>query len=304
MTGRRSPTPHEVSEGTSDEPPAVPLMAEVSRRRFGRRHRRPPGAEAPAGAPNLPEVGSDIAGLPTGAEKRVRVREMFDTIAPRYDLINGLMTFGLDRHWRHQTIKLLDLSPPALVADLGCGTGDLGRLLRSRGHEAIGIDMSLGMLQASKPGGAPVVLADAAMMPLGDASIDGAVSGFALRNFAEIVAVIVEVARVVRPGGRVALLDVAQPENLLVRAGYSLWFNHAVPRIGSWLSDREAYRYLPRSVAYLPSYSELAGVLGDAGFTAMRRDLLSGGVVQIISATRAGSARPIRRQSALAVERA
>ncbi len=279
-------------------------MSHVTGRRPRRRRSRGTvstnGTEEAAGAPNLPAVGSDIGGLPTGADKRARVREMFDTIAPRYDLINGLMTFGLDRHWRHRTVKLLDLSPPALVADIGCGTGDLGRVLLSRGYDAVGIDMSLGMVQAAKPGSAPVALADAAMMPLGDASIDGAVSGFALRNFAELVAVIVELARVVRPGGRVALLDVAKPENLLVRAGYSLWFNHAVPRIGSWLSDEDAYRYLPKSVAYLPSYSELASMLGDAGFTAMRRDLLSGGVVQIISATRAGTARPVRRRVALA----
>lgn len=268
---------------------------------LGRRHGRAPSREshragATASAPNLPAVGSDIGDLPTGTEKRARVREMFDTIAPRYDLINRLMTFGLDRHWRRQTVKLLDLRPPSLVADIGCGTGDLGRVLTAGGHDAIGIDMSLGMLLAAKPGSAPVALADAAMMPLADASLDGAVSGFALRNFAELVAVIVELARVIRPGGRVALLDVAEPENVLVRSGYSLWFKHAVPRIGSWLSDEDAYRYLPRSVAYLPRYSELASMLGDAGFTAMRRDLLSGGVVQVISATRAGTSRSVRRR--------
>jgi demethylmenaquinone methyltransferase/2-methoxy-6-polyprenyl-1,4-benzoquinol methylase len=245
--------------------------------------------------PNLPRVDRRASILPIGAEKRTRVREMFDTIAPRYDLINRLMTFGLDRRWRQRTIKLLGLDQPSLVADIGCGTGDLVRGLVTQGHRAVGIDMSLGMLHQADPGGAPVVLADAAMLPLGDGTFDGAVSGFALRNFAELVAVIVELARVVRPGGRIALLDVAQPERRLLKAGYSLWFNHAVPRIGGLLSDRDAYRYLPASVAYLPRYTELAGMLGDAGFSAMRRDLLSGGLVQVITATRSGSARGVRR---------
>jgi len=258
----------------------------------------------PPPPPNLPGVGADMDSLPTGEEKRARVREMFDTIAPRYDLINRLMTFGLDKHWRHRMIKLLDLASPALVADIGCGTGDLGRVLISRGFRAFGLDMSLGMLKAGPPGSAPVALADAAMLPIADHTIDGAVSGFALRNFSELVTVIVELARVVRPGGRIALLDVAQPQHWLLKAGYSIWFNHAVPRIGSLLSDEAAYRYLPRSVAYLPRYTELASTLGDAGFTAMRRDLLTGGLVQVITATRAGSARPARHQVLLAEERA
>jgi demethylmenaquinone methyltransferase/2-methoxy-6-polyprenyl-1,4-benzoquinol methylase len=245
-------------------------------------------------------VRDKTSSLPTGEEKRARVREMFDTIAPRYDLINRLMTFGLDRHWRRRAIKLLDLQSPCLLVDVGCGTGDLGRELLAQGHRAIGIDMSLGMLQARPAGSAPVALADAAMLPLADATVDGAVSGFALRNFAELLTVIVELARVVRPGGRIALLDVAQPDRRLLKAGYSVWFNHAVPRIGALLSDEAAYRYLPQSVAYLPRYTELASMLGDAGFISMRRDLLSGGVVQVISATRSGTARPPRHQVVVA----
>jgi demethylmenaquinone methyltransferase/2-methoxy-6-polyprenyl-1,4-benzoquinol methylase len=245
-------------------------------------------------------VGTRFGNLPVGAEKRARVREMFDTIAPRYDLLNRLMTFGLDKRWRHRTIKLLGLQESALVADIGCGTGDLARGLVEQGHRAVGIDMSLGMLHEADSGGAPLVLSDAAMLPLADGTVDGAVSGFALRNFSELLAVIVELARVVRPGGRIALLDVAQPEGRLLKAGYSVWFNQAVPRIGGLFSDRAAYRYLPASVAYLPRYEELAGMLGDSGFSAMRRDLLTGGVVQVITATRSGVARPARRQILLA----
>jgi demethylmenaquinone methyltransferase/2-methoxy-6-polyprenyl-1,4-benzoquinol methylase len=213
---------------------------------------------------------------------------MFDTIAPRYDLVNRFMTFGLDGHWRRRTIALLDMSPGSLVADIGSGTGDLARALVKAGHRTVGLDLSMGMLRAAQPGGPPMVLADAAMMPFEDRAVDAAVSGFALRNFAELHAVVVEIARVVRPGGRIALLEVALPEHPLMKLGHSVWFNHVVPRIGAALSDAAAYRYLPASVAYLPGYSELAGMLGDAGFTSMRRDMLSGGVVQVVTATRAG----------------
>ncbi|MHB1508604.1 MAG: ubiquinone/menaquinone biosynthesis methyltransferase [Acidimicrobiales bacterium] len=243
-------------------------------------------------------MASDYGDLPTGAAKRARVREMFDTVAPRYDRVNALISFGLDQGWRRRTVKTLGLSAPALVADIGCGTGDLGRMLRSQGIEVVGLDMSMGMLRAGRPTAPSGVLADAAMLPLADRALDGAVSGFALRNFAELPAVIVELARVVRPAGRIALLEVAQPEHWLVRAGHSLWFNHAVPRIGSLLSDRAAYRYLPRSVAYLPSYEDLLSMLEDAGFSGVRRDLLSGGLVQVISARRDGSPRSARLEAA------
>jgi demethylmenaquinone methyltransferase/2-methoxy-6-polyprenyl-1,4-benzoquinol methylase len=213
---------------------------------------------------------------------------MFDTIAPRYELCNKLMTFGLDGHWRQKTINLLATPPRSLVADLGAGTGDLARALRARGHRALAIDLSMGMLQATRADSAPRVLADAAMIPLPDKGVDAAVSGFALRNFSELHAVVVEIARVVRPGGRIALLEVALPESFLMKAGHALWFNHVVPRIGAAFSDAAAYRYLPASVQYLPNYGELAAMLSDAGFTSMRRDLLSGGVVQVVTATRGG----------------
>jgi demethylmenaquinone methyltransferase/2-methoxy-6-polyprenyl-1,4-benzoquinol methylase len=238
--------------------------------------------------------------LPNASEKRARVREMFDTIAPRYDLVNRLMTFGLDTRWRQRTIDLLGLTAPSHVVDVGCGTGDLARALARHGHRSVGIDLSIGMLRQADPGGVPLVLSDAAMMPLADRTMDAAVSGFALRNFSELVAVIVEIARVVKPGGRIALLEVAQPEGRLLKTGYKLWFNHAVPKIGGWLSDRAAYRYLPASVAYLPRYSDLAGMLSDAGFVGMRRDLLTGGAVQIITATRSGTTRTVVTHVALA----
>jgi demethylmenaquinone methyltransferase/2-methoxy-6-polyprenyl-1,4-benzoquinol methylase len=229
---------------------------------------------------------------------------MFDTIAPRYDLVNRLMTFGLDTGWRRRTIDLLGLGGPSQIVDVGCGTGDFTRALVRSGHRVVGIDLSIGMLRQADPGGAPLVLADAAMLPFADRTMDAAVSGFALRNFSELVAVIVEIARVVRPGGRIALLEVAQPERRLLKLGHQLWFNHAVPRIGGWLSDRSAYRYLPASVAYLPRYGQLAEMLGDAGFVAMRRDLLTWGAVQVITATRSGTTVTVTAHRTRAEDRA
>jgi len=210
---------------------------------------------------------------------------MFDTIAPRYDLVNRVMTFGLDRLWRRRTVEALDLAPGSTVLDVACGTGDLCRDLDDAGHRPVGVDLSPGMLRHARTR-APLVLADAARLPAPDRSVDGAVSGFALRNFVALEAVFAELARVVRPGGRVALLDVATPANPVLRAGHSVYFERVVPRIGALLSDAGAYRYLPRSVAYLPPGDTICDLLEQAGFGAVRRRLLSGGVTQLITATR------------------
>jgi demethylmenaquinone methyltransferase/2-methoxy-6-polyprenyl-1,4-benzoquinol methylase len=217
------------------------------------------------------------ATLPQGEEKARAVRAMFDAIAPRYDLVNRVMTFGLDVGWRRRTVRALDLAPGATVLDLACGTGDLCRDLAAAGYQPVGADVSLGMLRNARTS-APLVQADAVRLPLGDATVDGVVSGFALRNFVALAPVFDELARVVGPGGRVALLEVAQPPGF--------YFNRVVPRIGGLLSDGAAYRYLPRSVAYLPPPAELEAQLRRAGFGNVVRRTLSGGVAQLIAATR------------------
>jgi demethylmenaquinone methyltransferase/2-methoxy-6-polyprenyl-1,4-benzoquinol methylase len=210
---------------------------------------------------------------------------MFDTIAPRYDVVNRVMTFGLDRRWRRTTVTELRLPPGSRVLDLACGTGDLCRDLRAGRHRAVGVDLSLGMLTHARTD-APLVQADARGLPVPDRSFDGAVSGFALRNFVDLGPVFAELARVIRPEGRVALLDVAIPGHPVLRAGHAVYFQHVVPRIGGLLSDGGAYRYLPRSLAYLPPVAELLGLLEEAGFTAVDRRLLSGGITQLITGTR------------------
>jgi demethylmenaquinone methyltransferase/2-methoxy-6-polyprenyl-1,4-benzoquinol methylase len=192
----------------------------------------------------------------------------------------------MDVRWRSRTVDVLGLVPGSRVLDLACGTGDLARGLRSRGLVPIGADLSLGMLAAA-PEPFPRVQADGTALPLPDASLDGVTCGFALRNFTDLDATLAELARVVRPGGRIALLEVAEPPNPLVRWGHGIYFNAVVPRIGALLSDGDAYAYLPRSVAYLPPTEELLGRIAEAGFASVTRQLLSGGIAQLIWATRA-----------------
>jgi len=214
---------------------------------------------------------------------------MFDAIAPRYDLVNRVMTLGMDRGWRRRAIGLLRLAPGARVLDLACGTGDIARELAGSGYKSVGADLSFGMLASARPGSTPLAQADGGALPIRSGSLDGVVSGFAVRNFADLPGVLDECARVLRSGGRIALLDVDTPSSPLLRAGHKVWFTAIVPRLGAALSDRAAYRYLPRSVAYLPPRDELLELVADAGFVAARHHSLSGGITQVVTATRAGA---------------
>jgi len=226
------------------------------------------------------------APLPEGEDKVRAVRSMFDTIAPRYDLVNRLMTFRLDVRWRRLAVARLDLPAGSTVADLACGTGDLCRELTRSGHLPIGVDLSFGMLAAARTS-APLVHGDVLALPVHDASLDGVTCGFALRNLVALEPFLAELARVLRPGGRIALLEVAEPPNPVLRWGHSLYFGRVVPRLGGLLSDPAAYRYLPRSVAYLPQPDRLTAMIGEAGFADPSRELLSVGVAQLLTGTRA-----------------
>jgi demethylmenaquinone methyltransferase / 2-methoxy-6-polyprenyl-1,4-benzoquinol methylase len=234
------------------------------------------------------ETGTGTTTLVHGEEKRAMVRAMFDSVAPRYDLLNRLISCGLDMSWRRRTISALGLPEGSRVLDLACGTGDLCRLAAGAGLAPLGLDMSEGMLRRNSSG-APLVLGDAVSLPLGDGSVDGVACAFGLRNFTEIPVVVAELARVVRPGGRVALLEVAIPPSALARAGYKVWFEHAVPAIGGLVSDGDAYRYLPASVEYLPPRPKLLAMLRDGGFGSVQRRTFSAGATQLLTATRAGA---------------
>ena len=223
--------------------------------------------------------------LPQGEEKQRAVRSMFDAIAPRYDLVNRVMTFRMDVGWRRTSVRSLGLPAGATVLDLACGTGDLCRELQSSGLRPIGADLSFGMLRNARTT-APLLHADALRLPLPDGAVDGVTCGFALRNFVDLAAFLAEVGRVVRPGGRIALLEVAEPESRILRFGHGVYFGKVVPRIGALLSDADAYRYLPRSVAYLPPPPALVAMVRDAGFPDAERRLLSAGIAQLLTGTR------------------
>jgi demethylmenaquinone methyltransferase/2-methoxy-6-polyprenyl-1,4-benzoquinol methylase len=226
--------------------------------------------------------------LPEGEAKVRAVREMFDTIAPRYDLVNRVMTFGLDVRWRKRATRTLALPAGSVVLDLAAGTGDFCRELQRAGHRPIGVDLSFGMLAAARTT-APLVQGDALRLPVPDGSVAGVTCGFALRNLVDLAPFFAELARVLRPGGRIALLDVAQPTNPVLRWGHSIYFGKVVPQIGALLNreGKAAYRYLPKSAAYLPDGDAMLAMLRGAGFADAKRELLSTGITQLLTGTRA-----------------
>ncbi len=223
--------------------------------------------------------------LPQGEEKRKAVQAMFDTIAPRYDLVNRVMTFRMDVAWRRRTVADLGLAPGSVVVDLASGAGDLCHDLVRASLRPVAVDLSIGMLEHATHG-FPRVQGDGLALPFASRSVDGVVCGFALRNFVSLPPALAELARIVRPGGRIALLDVSVPANRVLRLGHGVYFGRVVPLIGGLLSDGAAYRYLPKSVAYLPPPAEMLRIIHDAGFTAVERARLSTGISQLICATR------------------
>jgi demethylmenaquinone methyltransferase / 2-methoxy-6-polyprenyl-1,4-benzoquinol methylase len=225
--------------------------------------------------------------LPQGVDKARHVRELFESIAGRYDLVNRVMTVGMDAGWRRRAVRELRLPGGTIVLDLACGTGDLGAVLESSGYRTVGIDFAAAMLRRARTRvGASLVQADILRLPLRDATADGAVSGFALRNVVSLEVLFAEVARVVRSGGRVSLLDASRPNARVLRAGHGLYIERVVPLIGGLLASRSAYAYLPRSMAYLPEPQAMLEMLQAAGFHEVRRLQLSGGIVQVLTGTR------------------
>ena len=216
------------------------------------------------------------------------VRAMFDRIAPRYDALNRLFSFRLDQYWRRVTVRTVAVSVQDTVVDLACGTGDLSELAVQAGARVVGIDFAANMLAgACRRGiGAAFVQADASCLPLPTSWATVVISGFALRNFVSIPAVLAEAARVLKPGGRLALLEVDTPHNRLLRWGHGVYFNRIVPVVGALLSDAWAYTYLPRSLSYLPTTEELRQMIEAVGFQQVSKRRLSGGIAQLVTAVR------------------
>jgi demethylmenaquinone methyltransferase/2-methoxy-6-polyprenyl-1,4-benzoquinol methylase len=236
-------------------------------------------------APNTASRRWDTDDLPEGEEKVAAVRDMFDAIAPKYDRLNRIISFRLDVRWRKRALKQLALESGSSVLDLASGTGDMCIDLSKAGLRPFSMDLSYGMLSADRSG-VPRVQTDILRLPVPDASVDGVTCGFALRNLLDLGDFFTELARVVRPGGRIALLDVSTPPNRMLRFGNNIYFGKVVPKIGALLSDGAAYSYLPKSVAYLPEPAELRSMLHAAGFTDATHQQLSGGLTQLMVGTR------------------
>ncbi len=229
---------------------------------------------------------SDI--LPPDAEKAASVRAMFDLIAPRYDRLNRWLSLSLDQYWRRQTTRTIAVCADDTVLDIACGTGDLSELAAATGAKIIGVDFARNMLVGARQRQikAAFVHADANALPLLSASVSVVLSGFALRNFVSIPRALQEAARVLKPGGRLVLLEVDTPRNAFLKWGHGFYFQRIVPILGGLISDRKSYTYLPRSVVYLPEEAELLEMVRAAGFERIVKQRLSGGVAQLVTAVR------------------
>ena len=214
------------------------------------------------------------------------VRTMFDRIAPVYDLMNRVMTAGLDQRWRRLAVRLV-VRPGDRVLDACCGTGDLALAARDAGADVVGLDFSEPMLERARRKGPQLewVHGDVLALPFEDASFDAATVGFGVRNVEDLDRGIAELARVLRPGGRLAILEITKPRGLL-KPFYKLWFDVLIPLAGKLLPGGKAYTYLPASVRRFPGPQELARLVEAHGFAGVSYRLLAGGIVALHTGTR------------------
>jgi demethylmenaquinone methyltransferase / 2-methoxy-6-polyprenyl-1,4-benzoquinol methylase len=221
------------------------------------------------------------------------VRGMFDRIAPVYDLMNRLMTAGLDQRWRRLAVSKV-VWPSDRVLDACCGTGDLAIAAERRGGQVVGLDFSERMLERARPKSGTIewVQGDALALPFGDDEFDAATVGFGVRNLADLEGGLRELHRVLRPGSRLAVLEITRPHGIL-RPFFRLWFDVLVPVAGRVLPGGEAYTYLPASVRRFPGPEDLSRLLRTAGFGEVTYQLLGGGIVALHVAEKAAAgARP------------
>jgi demethylmenaquinone methyltransferase/2-methoxy-6-polyprenyl-1,4-benzoquinol methylase len=209
------------------------------------------------------------------------VRRMFDRIAPVYDLMNRVMTAGLDRRWRAATVREA-VRPGDRVLDACCGTGDLAVAARRHGASVVGLDFAERMLERARVKEPRIewVQGDVLALPFEDASFDAATVGFGIRNVEDLEAGVRELRRVLRPGGRLAILEITTPRGALAPF-YRVWFDRVVPLLGRVLPGGSAYTYLPASVRRFPAPEDLAALLARSGFTQVRFRLFAGGIVAL-----------------------
>jgi demethylmenaquinone methyltransferase/2-methoxy-6-polyprenyl-1,4-benzoquinol methylase len=220
---------------------------------------------------------------------------MFDRIAGVYDLMNSAMTAGLHHQWRERAVDLAEVGSGSDALDVCCGTGDLALELRRRigpDGRVVGSDFSEPMLELAREKAGEAGLgvefgwADALDLPYGDASFDAVTIGFGARNLADLDRGLEEMARVLRPGGRLVILEITRPSREPLASFYNLWFDKLVPMLGTAAGDAEAYSYLPESVRSFPEPESLAAKMDAAGFEGIRWLLTAGGIIAIHSGSK------------------
>ena len=224
--------------------------------------------------------------MTTGTLAPDDVRTMFDRIAPVYDAMNRAMTLGLDRRWRRLTAQAA-VRPGDKVLDACCGTGDLALAGRAAGGDVVGVDFSEAMLARARRKAPEIewVRGDAAALPFPDETFDAVTVGFGIRNLADLEGGLRELARVLKPGGKVGCLEITRPRGIL-RPFFRLWFDGLVPVVGKVLPGGAAYSYLPASVRRFPGPEDLAAAMRRAGFGEVGWRVLGGGIVALHVATK------------------
>jgi demethylmenaquinone methyltransferase/2-methoxy-6-polyprenyl-1,4-benzoquinol methylase len=232
-----------------------------------------------------------VPGAVPGTLEETQVRAMFDRIAGVYDRLNSVMTAGLHHQWRARAVELAAVAPGDRVLDVATGTGDLALALAARvgpGGEVVGSDFSERMLSLARekatgsPGAAVrFELGNALQLPYPSESFDAATVGFGARNFSDLATGLREMLRVVRPGGRIVVLEITTPRRPPLSTFFSLWFDRLVPLLGRVAGDADAYSYLPQSVRRFPGPEALAALMWDCGLRDVRYVLTAGGIIAL-----------------------
>lgn len=228
----------------------------------------------------------------TGQTKKEEVREMFDNIAPKYDLLNHTLSMSIDRVWRRRVVGEVRRAKPGRILDVATGTGDLAIAMarRIRDVQVLGVDLSEQMLAVARrkiearglDGRIVLDRGDAERLAVADASVDVATVAFGVRNFGDLGAGLRELARTIKPGGKVVILEFSRPRNRVFRALYEFYSYKILPRIGGLVSrDKRAYEYLPASVGEFPAPEEFMAMMARAGFRNCRARSQSFGIAQI-----------------------
>jgi len=229
---------------------------------------------------------SDSEFLHSGDEKKSQVQSMFDGIASRYDFLNHFLSLGIDMYWRKQSVKALELQTGNSLLDVACGTGDQSfAALKVADIEVVGLDFSFNMLELAKKKidkrnlsqKFQVVQGDAEKLPFQDNTFDALSISYGIRNVGTISAALGEFYRVLKPGGRLSILEFSEPQGWFFGRLYRFYFDHILPKLAGMMSSKSAYTYLPESVRHFPDRSDFKGLLRSEGFQYVgHRDLTFG----------------------------